>query len=73
MLDVGLRHPTPGGRLLGALKGLLDAGIEVPHGEKGLPTADRLNGQHLPKPLPKPVEAYKSDLGPLRAPSKESR
>jgi len=72
VLDVGLRHPTPGGRLMGALKGLLDAGLEVPHGEKGLPSNDRLNGQHLPTPLPKPVEAYKSDLAQPRAPSKES-
>ncbi|HLY77454.1 MAG TPA: 50S ribosomal protein L18 [Thermoplasmata archaeon] len=72
VLDVGLRHPIPGGRLMGALKGLLDAGIEVPHGEKGLPSNDRLNGQHLPTPLPKPVEAYKSDLAQPRDPTKES-
>jgi large subunit ribosomal protein L18 len=73
VLDVGLRHPTPGGRLMGALQGLLDAGLEVPHGDKGLPSNDRLNGQHLPKPLPKPVEAYKSELAQPRAPSKEAR
>jgi large subunit ribosomal protein L18 len=72
VLDVGLHHPTPGGRLMGALKGLLDAGLEVPHGDKGLPSNDRLNGQHLPKPLPKPVEAYKSELAQPRTPSKES-
>lgn len=62
VLDVGLRPPSRGGRLMGALKGLLDAGLEIPHGEGGLPSAERLNGQHLPKPLPRPVEAYKSDL-----------
>lgn len=73
VLDVGLRHPTPGGRLMGALKGLLDAGLEVPHGEKGLPSSDRLNGQHLPHPLPKPVEAYKSVLVQPPSPAKESR
>jgi len=72
VLDVGLRHPTPGGRLMGALKGLLDAGLEVPHGDTGLPSADRLNGQHLPTKLPKPVEAYKSDLAHAPTPSKES-
>jgi large subunit ribosomal protein L18 len=73
VLDVGLRHPTPGGRLMGALKGLLDAGLEVPHGEKGLPSNDRLNGQHLPTPLPKPVEVYKSDLASPPSRSKGSR
>ncbi len=65
VLDTGLRHPTVGGRLSAALKGLLDAGVEVPHGEEGFPTADRLNGTHLSKPLPEPVEAYKLKLPTL--------
>lgn len=65
VLDTGLRHPTVGGRLSAALKGLLDAGIELPHGEKGFPPADRLNGSHLPKPLPEPLEAYKLKLPAL--------
>lgn len=62
VLDVGLRHPTAGGRLAAALKGLVDAGIEVPHGDEQFPSADRLNGAHLPKKLPQPVEAYKLKL-----------
>ena len=59
VLDAGLRRPTEGGRLAAALKGLLDAGIEIPHGEGGFPSADRLNGTHLARPLPTPLEAYK--------------
>lgn len=62
ILDVGLRHPTAGGRLAAALKGLLDAGLEVPHGGEGFPAAERLNGTHLPKPLPQPMETYKLKL-----------
>jgi large subunit ribosomal protein L18 len=62
VLDVGLRRPTPGGRLSAALKGLLDSGVEVPHGEGGFPSADRIGGAHLPKPLPEPLEAYKQKL-----------
>jgi large subunit ribosomal protein L18 len=69
VLDAGLRHPTEGGRLSAALKGLLDAGIEVPHGEGGFPTSDRLNGAHLPHPLPTPLEAYKLKLPTLVAPA----
>ena len=65
VLDTGLRHPTEGGRLSAALKGLLDSGIEVPHGEGVFPSADRLNGAHLPKPLPQPLEAYKLKLPDL--------
>jgi large subunit ribosomal protein L18 len=65
VLDLGAHRPSPGGRLAAALKGLLDAGVEVPHGEGGFPTVDRLNGSHLPKPLPEPVEAYKAKLPTL--------
>jgi large subunit ribosomal protein L18 len=65
VLDTGIRHPTEGGRLSAALKGLLDAGLEVPHGEGGFPSAERLSGAHLPKPLPQPLEAYKMKLPEL--------
>jgi large subunit ribosomal protein L18 len=65
VLDTGLRHPTEGGRLSAALKGLLDSGMEVPHGEGVFPSAERLNGAHLPKPLPQPLEAYKLKLPDL--------
>jgi large subunit ribosomal protein L18 len=69
VLDAGLRHPTEGGRLAAALKGLLDAGIEIPHGEGGFPSSDRLNGTHLAKPLPSPLEAYKLELPRLVSPT----
>ncbi|MCL4308829.1 MAG: 50S ribosomal protein L18 [Candidatus Thermoplasmatota archaeon] len=62
ILDLGLRRPTPGGRALASLKGLLDAGIEIPHGETRFPEADRLNGTHLPQHLPEPIEIYKGKL-----------
>ena len=72
VFDTGLRHPTPGGRLLGALKGLLDAGVVIPHGEKGFPAADRLNGTHLKPPLPRPVEAFRQSLPTIRAGAPEA-
>ena len=62
VLDAGLRRPTKGGRLLGALKGLLDAGVSIPHGEGAFPSNDRLNGTHLKAKPAKPLEAYKSAL-----------
>jgi large subunit ribosomal protein L18 len=62
VLDAGVLHPTAGGRLSAALKGLLDSGVEIPHGEGGFPSAERLSGAHLPKPLPQPLEAYKMKL-----------
>lgn len=74
VLDAGLKRPANGGRLLSALKGLLDAGVEIPHGEGAFPSADRLNGKHLPTPLPQPLEMYRSKLpGVLERPKKETR
>jgi large subunit ribosomal protein L18 len=70
ILDAGLRRPTVGGRISAALKGLLDAGIDIPHGEGGFPAGDRLNGKHLAKPLPEPLEAYKLKLPSLVAPAR---
>jgi large subunit ribosomal protein L18 len=67
ILDAGLRHPTQGGRLAAALKGLLDSGLEIPHGEGGFPSADRLNGAHLAKPLASPLESFKLKLPGLVA------
>ena len=58
----GSVRPSQGGRLLGALRGLLDAGIEIPHGEGAFPSADRLNGTHLKSPLSKPLETFKQEL-----------
>jgi large subunit ribosomal protein L18 len=62
VLDTGLRRPSPGGRILGALQGLLDAGIFIPHGKSAFPPIERLSGTHLEHKLPKPIEVYKADL-----------
>ena len=72
ILDVGLQHATSGGRLTAALKGLLDAGLEIPHGGERFPSAERLGGAHLPKRLPEPLEAYKQKLPSLVAPKEAS-
>jgi large subunit ribosomal protein L18 len=47
ILDIGRQEPVPGGRLYAALKGVLDAGVEVPHGKDVLPDQGRLQGEHL--------------------------
>jgi large subunit ribosomal protein L18 len=67
ILDAGLRHPTGGGRVLSALKGLLDAGVEIPHGERSFPPPDRLNGKHLKVPLAEPLETFKGKIGGIVA------
>lgn len=48
VLDIGRHTPTKGSRVFAALKGVLDAGIEVPHGGDDIyPSEERLNGSFL--------------------------
>jgi large subunit ribosomal protein L18 len=48
VLDIGRHVPTPGSRVFAALKGVLDAGIEVPHGGDDVyPSEERINGSEL--------------------------
>jgi len=47
ILDIGLRSPSKGARVFAVLKGVLDAGIEVPHTEEKLPDEERIEGKHI--------------------------
>ncbi len=59
VLDTGLLAPSRGGRLLGALKGLLDGGVSIPHRAESFPSKERLAGAHLKTPPPEGLEAYR--------------
>jgi large subunit ribosomal protein L18 len=43
-LDIGLHIPSKGTRIFAALKGVVDAGVEVPHSEDILPAESRISG-----------------------------
>ncbi len=47
--DIGLHRAIRGARIFAAIKGLRDAGIEVPASEEILPTEDRIKGEHIAK------------------------
>jgi large subunit ribosomal protein L18 len=47
ILDIGLHSSTPGCRIYAALKGFVDAGVEVPHKESMLPKDERIAGKHI--------------------------
>jgi len=46
ILDTGLHSPTKGARVFAVLKGVLDAGLNVPHSEEKLPDEKRIKGEH---------------------------
>jgi len=47
VLDIGLRSPSRGARAFAALKGVLDAGVTIPHDKNVLPDETRIRGQHV--------------------------
>jgi large subunit ribosomal protein L18 len=49
VLDIGLHSPSKGARVFAMLKGVLDAGVHVPHSEEKLPDEKRMEGDHIAK------------------------
>ena len=49
VLDTGMSKPESRGRIYAALKGVVDAGMQVPSQESIFPVDDRLSGKHLQK------------------------
>lgn len=47
ILDIGLFSPTTGSRIFAALKGALDAGVEIPCDKEKLPNDKQISGQHI--------------------------
>ena len=47
ILDIGLQTPSKGARIFAVMKGCIDAGIEIPHGEEILPSEERIKGRHI--------------------------
>lgn len=45
--DFGLHHFTKGSALAAAVKGAVDAGIDIPHDPEALPSQDRIEGKHI--------------------------
>ena len=63
VLDIGMYNPTPKAGVFAALKGALDAGLDVPHGDGVLPEDERVCGQHIAQY----AEKIRSDEGAYRA------
>jgi large subunit ribosomal protein L18 len=57
ILDIGLNRATPGARVFAALKGAVEAGLEIPHGEEILPSDERVRGAH--------IAAYNKEAGDI--------
>jgi len=47
VLDIGMHTPSPRTKIFAALKGALDAGLQIPHGEGVLPSDERVRGENI--------------------------
>ena len=47
ILDIGLKSPIKGSKIFAALKGAVDAGLEIPHGDFIFPEDERIRGEHV--------------------------
>jgi len=47
ILDIGRFRSTKGNALYAALKGVIDAGLNIPYNEEILPPEDRIKGEHI--------------------------
>lgn len=62
ILDIGLAASTPGNRVFAALKGMVDAGLDIPHNEDVLPSDDRISGAHIDDSVAAAVQSAKKSI-----------
>lgn len=62
VLDIGLAASTRGNRVFAALKGMIDAGMWVPHSEDIFPSEERINGAHIDDSIAGAVETSKNAI-----------
>jgi large subunit ribosomal protein L18 len=60
ILDIGRRSPVHGSTVFACLKGVVDAGINVPHSPKALPSEERINGKILEEYAKSNKDKFKS-------------
>ncbi len=62
LLDLGFRDIVKGSKVFAALKGALDAGMNIPHDESVLPPQERLDGAHIDAKLKSQVDQVKKKI-----------
>ncbi len=62
VLDIGRQVPVKGSKIFAVLKGVLDAGIECPHGEGMFPDEKRILGKHIEDKMESDVTNVKKKI-----------
>ncbi|MHA2231599.1 MAG: 50S ribosomal protein L18 [Candidatus Hodarchaeales archaeon] len=80
ILDIGLVEPVYGSKVFAILRGLVEAGMDIPHSDSVFPSEERIKGEHIAayaKIIAEDEEQYKSrfagydsrGLNPAKLPS----
>ena len=62
VLDIGLKSKVHGSKTFAAMKGMVDAGLYVPHDDSVLPAENRLNGEAFGEAVASSFKAVMSKL-----------
>ena len=62
VLDIGQHESIHGANIYGVLKGIIDAGVSVPHGETVIPDEVRLQGKHISEDTPEKVATIRKKI-----------
>ncbi len=62
VLDIGLQSPIKGSRVFAALKGMVDAGMSIPHSEDVYPAEERIKGEHISNDVAKMFDEVKNNI-----------
>lgn len=62
ILDIGRQRHAAGNTIYAALKGAIDAGLNVPHSAEVFPSEDRLEGKHLKRAIGVDFESLKESI-----------
>jgi large subunit ribosomal protein L18 len=62
VLDIGLYAPIKGSKVFASLQGIIDAGVNVPHGDEIFPNEDRISGKHINDSTPNEFEKTKGKI-----------
>lgn len=62
ILDIGLQSPVKGTKLFAVLKGMVDAGLDIPHDESVIPDESRIKGEHLGEDIPAMFESVANKI-----------
>lgn len=65
ILDIGMLKPHPGGKVFSTMKGMVEAGLDIPHNPSILPEDGRIAGEHIDESLADEFNKVKNKLEEL--------